>query len=197
MSDNYDYQKRPKKGPPNYKGSKKPNRDYPIYYETKNPDKNQREYYDSYKGNNGGNYRDDYYQKGSRYDNTGGYRPKQPHRQHSRGDDQRPNYYKKRAIKLSKIDVMECYPRAGILKELAELLENYPEAFSKDRIKAENEDVFQLDPDEGLMPRFSANRGNFNNPPDGNDKEGGNKGLELYDLGQERYDPIRGNICLN
>lgn len=194
MSDNYpDYQKRPKKGP-NYKSSKKPNRDYPQYYENKNADKNQREYYDSYKGSNQGSYREEYYQKGSRYDNAPQYRGKPQYKQRRGGNDQGPNYYKKKVTKLSKIDIMECYPRAQILKEIDELLENYPEAFSKSKITPENENVFQLDPDDSFVPRPSNYRGGPNNPPEEKDKEAASKGLELYDLGQERFDPIQGKI---
>jgi hypothetical protein len=53
-----------------------------------------------------------------------------------------------------------------------------------------NEEVFQLDPNDALMPKYVPNRDPHGASNPENKGQPGNKDLELFDLGKARFDPI-------
>ncbi len=205
-------------GPPkrDYQDNKKGrnNKDYQVYYDQKGDDKSR---YQS--GQNKGNYSSNYDDYGNkpprndRYDNSGNYRPK-PHnnpRQKRTGQDQGPNVWRKKTSKISRDSILESFSRVEKHNEIDDWTNNYKELFVSERQQPVNEEVFQLDPNEGLIAKTNTRAPG--GPSNYKDNEGqaenkgelepsstnttstqatGNKDREMFDFGQERFDPIMG-----
>lgn len=148
----------------------------------------------------------DYDSRPYRKDNYGPYKPQGQSRPRPKGPDQGGNFWRKKATKIARDTVLETYARIGAHSQIKEWATNYSELFIKERQPPVNDEVFQLDPNDGLMAK--TNRG----PPGGGPhKESDNitdtapvatttnpnKGMEMFDFAQERPDPIQGIYLLD
>jgi len=184
-------------GPPNdYKQPKRNhNKDYQVLYESKGYEKGPRDQTGPGKGNYSPAY-DDYGSKASRNDNYQSYKPK-PHNVRQRA----PNVWRKKTNKVARDTILETFSRVEQHKDIEKWLKDFQELFVKERQPPVNDDVFQLDPNEGLMAKTSRapptggithkendNAVNTNAPVSGSNP---NKPLEMFDFTQERHDPIQ------
>ena len=66
-----------------------------------------------------------------------------------------PNVWKKKTNKISKDAILETFARVGTHREINEWLEDYKDLFVREKQPLVNDEVFQLDPNDGLMSKTS------------------------------------------
>ena len=184
-----------------YKQSRKPqNKDYQGSYESRGYDKSSKDQYGSNKGSYYSQY-DDYDSRPPKNDNYS-YKPKGSHRR--QGTEH--GGWKKKAAKIPKENVLEAFAKVKPHHELNMWLREFKDLFVKEKQPMVNDEVFQLDPNNGLMPK-APRQGPSGNGPNESDSvpestqstatSSTATGFEMFDFGKDRYDPIQGSINMN
>ena len=211
-SSDKDYSKRPKRrgggnagGPPydsRQSGKKGPSKDYQVYYESKGYDKSSKEQSGPSKGNYNNSY-DDYGPRQPRQDNySTSYKPK-PHQKQQRrpGPEPGSNFWRKKATKISKESILESSARVAPHIEIEEWVVDYRELFVKEIQSPVNDELTQLDPNDGLLakttraPGATSYKEESESVPETQQSTASSsnaKGFEMFDFAQERHDPIQG-----
>jgi len=142
------YQQQPQKKP------HKP-KDYQVLFEPKSSEKPLKDQQPPNKSNPQPSSKEEYSNKGSKQENQPPHKPKQHKPSNKESREQASGSARRKYDKISKNTILEFYHRAQPLEDLGNLLTLSSQLFIKEKQTPVNEEVFELDPNEGLMPKFS------------------------------------------
>lgn len=157
-----DFNKKPKKKPSG-QGSdfkqqpKKGGKDPQVYFEPKGSEKVQKDQQGTAKGPHSSSNLDETGNKPTKGDNyaSGSYKPKTYTRSRKESRDQIQTLFKRKHAKVSKETILEYYEKAPVNKEIEELIPGNNQLFVKDKQSPVNGEEFDLDPNDGLIPKNS------------------------------------------